>query len=149
MAAETRRTQQSGERLPTSIHGLLETPYAEYLNLDTVFDIQVAATETGQLHHPEEVLFRTVHLSSELWLRMAGYDIERVRDALTSSDLVQAIRLTRRVNLAVSRVTDATAVLVTTTSSASISAAPADFSHRAMPTCAVNVVAWRRCSTPW
>jgi tryptophan 2,3-dioxygenase len=112
MVADTDRTPET-DLLPPSIRGLLDTPYAEYLNLDTVFDIQVAACGDGQLHHPEEALFRTVHLSSELWLRFAGYDIERVREALAAGDLLHAVRLARRASASIARVSDATGMLET------------------------------------
>lgn len=111
MVTDTDRPSTTNEALPPSIRGLLDTPYAEYLNLDTVFDIQAAATEGAALHHQEEFLFRTVHLSSELWLRFAGYDIERVRDAIDTGDLLSAVRLSRRVAQSVARVTEATGML--------------------------------------
>lgn len=111
MAAEARTSSTTSDTLPRSIRGLLDTPYAEYLNLDTVFNIQIADFDAGELHHPEEVLFRTVHLSSELWLRFAGYEVERVRGALTGGDILAATRLARRVTTSIVRVTDATGVL--------------------------------------
>lgn len=113
MAADVTNTTHASDALPRSIRGLLDTPYAEYLNLDTVFDIQVAALGPGELHHPEEVLFRTVHLSSELWLRFAGYDVEKARAAMETGDIISATRLVRRVTISVTRVTEATGVLDT------------------------------------
>lgn len=107
----TATTENPAEQLPTSIRSLLDTPYATYLNLETVFDIQVAADGSAPLNHPEEVLFRTVHLSSELWLRFAGYEIERTRDALDHGLIVHAARLAVRATMSVERVTEATSML--------------------------------------
>lgn len=113
MVADPQTTAEQQESLPRSIRSLLDTPYAEYLNLDTMFDIQAAEFGDGELHHPEEALFRTVHLSSELWLRFAGYDVERVRAALDAGDVIVATRLARRVTMSIARVTEATGVLET------------------------------------
>lgn len=113
MAANPTSPPQPVEQLPKSIRGLLDTPYALYLNLDDVFDIQVAGTPDAVLHHPEEVLFRSVHLSSELWLRQAGYEIERVRDALAMDLMVHAIRLITRARMSVERVMEGTRMLET------------------------------------
>jgi tryptophan 2,3-dioxygenase len=110
MASNSNQTR-SMDLLPPSIRGLLDTPYADYLNLDTIFDIQIAGFADGELHHPEEVLFRTVHLSSELWLRHAGYDVERVREAIDSGQLSIAIRYANRAARAIGIVTTATNML--------------------------------------
>lgn len=104
---------QPTEQLPKSIRDLLDTPYAAYLNLDEVFDIQVAGTEGAELHHPEEVLFRSVHLSSELWLRLAGYEIERARDALGADLSIHATRLIVRARMSIEQVTEGTRLLET------------------------------------
>jgi tryptophan 2,3-dioxygenase len=104
---------QQSEQLPKSIRSLLDTPYAIYLNLEEVFDIQVVATENAVLHHPEEVLFRSVHLSSELWLRLAGYEIERARDALNADLIIHATRLVNRARMSVERVMEGTRMLET------------------------------------
>lgn len=106
-------TESRGEQLPRSIHALLDTPYARYLQLDELFDIQAAATEGHRLHHPEEVLFRSVHMSSELWLRLASYELERARDALAASHVTHATRLIERAVMSVDRVVEATGMLET------------------------------------
>jgi len=113
MVTHSEHPTQPSEQLPKSIRGLLDTPYASYLNLDAVFDIQVAGTEGAVLHHPEEVLFRSVHLSSELWLRLSGYEIERARDALGIELIVHATRLITRARMSVERVLEGTRLLET------------------------------------
>jgi tryptophan 2,3-dioxygenase len=97
--------------VPRGVEALLDSPYARYLNLETVFDIQVARTDGAQLRHPEEVLFRSVHLSSELWLRLAGYELERATATMRAGHLTAATRLARRAEQSITMVTEATGVL--------------------------------------
>ena len=99
------------DQLPKGIRSLLDTPYAQYLGLDTIFDIQVAEGVPAELHHAEEVIFRTVHMSSELWLRLAGYEIERTRAAVDAGQIVAANRLALRARMSVERVMEATSML--------------------------------------
>ena len=109
---DTDTTVDSAARaIPRGIEALLDTPYARYLNLEIVFDIQVAQTDGAQLRHPEEVLFRSVHLSSELWLRLAGYELERAAAALRLAQIATATRLARRAEQSITLVTEATGVL--------------------------------------
>ena len=103
--------RQTADLLPSTIHSLLNTPYADYLGVETLFDLQVSKGVAADLHHPEEVVFRTVHMSSELWLRLAGYEIERGRAALEAGALVLASRLFRRSRMSVERVIEATSML--------------------------------------
>jgi tryptophan 2,3-dioxygenase len=95
--------EQQTEHLPESIRGLLNTPYAEYLGLDQLFSIQDAKSASAELHHPEEVIFRSVHLSSELWLRLAGYEIERATAALAPEKVFAGARLVRRSRMSLDR----------------------------------------------
>ncbi len=99
--------------LPSSIQSLLDTPYARYLGVETLFDLQVAEGDSTpvELNHPEEVVFRTVHMSSELWLRLAGYEIERGRAAIEAGSIVAASRLLRRCAMSIDRVIEATQML--------------------------------------
>jgi tryptophan 2,3-dioxygenase len=97
--------------VPRGVEALLDSPYARYLNLETLFDIQVAHTAGAQLRHPEEVLFRSVHLSSELWLRLAGYELERASAMMRTGQLAAATRLARRAEQSITMVTEASGVL--------------------------------------
>lgn len=93
------------------INELLDSPYARYLDLETLFDIQIADRGSLPLHHPEEVLFRSVHLSSELWLRLAGYELERTRAAMDAGAVLPAARLARRAVGSIELVTENTGML--------------------------------------
>lgn len=101
----------SSRSIGKGIDSLLESPYARYLDLQTVFDIQVGDRGSHALHHPEEVLFRSVHLSSELWLRLAGYELERARACADVGAVHQAARLARRTVGAIERVIENTRML--------------------------------------
>ena len=94
--------------IPRGAAALLDSPYAQYLEVATLYGIQGAEPETGQLREPEELLFRTIHLVSELWLRLAGAEIERAMEEVDAGDLGRAARLIRRADDSVQRVTDAT-----------------------------------------
>lgn len=94
--------------IPRGAAALLDSPYARYLDVATLYEIQAAEPETGELREPEELLFRTIHLVSELWLRLAGAEIERAMEEIDAGDLGRAVRLIRRADETVQRVTDAT-----------------------------------------
>ncbi len=99
------------DQLPKGIRSLLDTPYAQYLGLETIFDIQVSDGVPVELNHAEEVIFRTVHMSSELWLRLAGFEIERTRSAVEAGQVIAATRLAHRARMSIERVMEATAML--------------------------------------
>ncbi len=86
----------------------MESPYAQYLDVAALYAIQAAEPGTGELREHEELLFRTIHLVSELWLRLAGAEIERAMDEADEGNLGRAIRLVRRADESIQRVTDAT-----------------------------------------
>jgi tryptophan 2,3-dioxygenase len=94
--------------IPRGAQALLDSPYACYLNVKTLFEIQGAEPESGLLRQPEELLFRTIHLVSELWLRLAGAELERAVEHIDAGDLTRATRLVRRADESVQRVIDAT-----------------------------------------
>ena len=68
--------------LPGGIQTLLDARYARTLGLSTVFALQVARIGDGTEHNPEEIVFRSVHTICELWLRLAGFELERALAAV-------------------------------------------------------------------
>lgn len=96
--------------IPRAAKALLDAPYAQYLDVATLFEIQGREPQSGTLRQPEELLFRTIHLSSELWLRLAGAELERAMDEVDNGNLARATRLVRRAEDAVQRVIDATSM---------------------------------------
>ncbi len=76
--------------------------YERYLRTDDLLSLQKAP---GEMVHRDEVLFQTVHQSSELWLKLACWEVEGATDLLGREDLAGAIRLLRRATQAVGLVT--------------------------------------------
>lgn len=76
---------------------ILDAPYARYLGLDRLFAVQ---GEVDALHHPDEFQFRTVHLVSELWLRLIETEMTRAAADLDADRVLPAGRLIRRAGTA-------------------------------------------------
>lgn len=77
-------------------HGnLIHSHYAKYLGLEELFGLQ---GQINELNHPEEFLFRSVHLVSELWLRLVETDMQRITLALQEEQWLLALRLLHRCN---------------------------------------------------
>jgi tryptophan 2,3-dioxygenase len=77
--------------------------YERYLRTDELLALQKTPEE---MIHRDELLFQTVHQSSELWLKLAGAEIEAATALLRDGpDVVGATRLIRRAILAVELIT--------------------------------------------
>jgi tryptophan 2,3-dioxygenase len=76
--------------------------YERYLRTDDLLSLQKTPEE--QTHH-DELLFQTVHQSSELWLKLAGTEVDFAAVALEHDDLAAAARLLRRAVLCIQYVT--------------------------------------------
>ena len=70
--------------------------YERYLNTDALLALQKTADEWV---HRDELLFQTVHQSSELWLKLAWNDVEAATAQLGASEIAAALRLLRRASL--------------------------------------------------
>src|SRR5215471_4904787 len=75
-----------------------ESDYERYLRTDELLSLQKTA---GEWVHRDELLFQTVHQSSELWLKHAWNEVEEATRLIEERDLAAAIRLLRRANAAV------------------------------------------------
>jgi len=67
--------------------------YERYLRTDELLALQRAPEE--QVHR-DELLFQTVHQSSELWLKLACFEVEGATEHLRKNETAAAIRLLRR-----------------------------------------------------
>ena len=76
--------------------------YERYLRTDELLSLQKTAEERG---HHDELLFQTVHQSSELWLKLCWSEIEEASDALDRGDAPAAVRMLRRSTLCLQYVT--------------------------------------------
>ena len=72
--------------------------YERYLRTDELLKLQKTAAERS---HHDELLFQTVHQSSELWLKHATVEVETATELLQADDLAGAIRLLRRATLGI------------------------------------------------
>ena len=76
--------------------------YERYLRTDELLSLQKPPEE--RVHH-DELLFQTVHQSSELWLKLATSEVDEAAAHLERGDLAPAIRLLRRAVLCVQYIT--------------------------------------------
>jgi tryptophan 2,3-dioxygenase len=90
MATETE--DYTGAVLP----GKGGSDYERYLRTDDLLALQ---KEPAERAHHDELLFQTVHQSSELWLKLAWNEVELATEHLEKGEIPPAIRLLRRANL--------------------------------------------------
>ncbi|HEX6787626.1 MAG TPA: tryptophan 2,3-dioxygenase family protein [Gaiellaceae bacterium] len=85
---------------------ILEGPgasdYERYLRTDELLALQKGPDEWV---HRDELLFQTVHQSSELWLKHAWVEVEEATQLVEARDLAGALRLLRRANECLAYVT--------------------------------------------
>ncbi len=67
--------------------------YERYLRTDELLALQKTPEE---MVHRDELLFQTVHQSSELWLKLACFEVETATQQLRAHDVAAALRLLRR-----------------------------------------------------
>ena len=73
--------------------GEAPSDYERYLNTEELLALQKGPDEWV---HRDELLFQTVHQSSELWLKLAWSDAEAAMEEIRGGDLAAALRLLRR-----------------------------------------------------
>jgi len=69
--------------------------YERYLRTDELLALQKSPEE---MVHRDELLFQTVHQSSELWLKLACFEVEGATRCLRDGEPAAAARLLRRAN---------------------------------------------------
>jgi tryptophan 2,3-dioxygenase len=78
--------------------------YERYLRTDDLLALQKGADEWI---HRDELLFQTVHQSSELWLKLAWNEVDEAGKLVAAGDIPAANRLLRRAVDCLKLVTDA------------------------------------------
>jgi tryptophan 2,3-dioxygenase len=78
--------------------------YERYLRTDELLSLQKTPEQRA---HRDELLFQTVHQSSELWLKLAVSEVVEASRLLDGDELLAAARLLRRAVLCLRQVTDA------------------------------------------
>src|SRR2546430_9146580 len=84
------------------LEGEAKSDYERYLRTDELLSLQKTPEEMA---HRDELLFQTVHQSSELWLKLAAFEVETAIRYLRERRLAAAIRLLRRATDAVKTTT--------------------------------------------
>jgi tryptophan 2,3-dioxygenase len=84
------------------LEGTARSDYERYLNTDELLALQKTAAECV---HRDELLFQTVHQSSELWLKLAWHEVEEATALVDGDDVGGAVRLLRRAGLCLQYVT--------------------------------------------
>ena len=83
------------EHLKPILPGKGGSDYERYLRTDELLSLQKTADEWI---HRDELLFQSVHQTSEIWLKLAWNEAEEATRLIEADDLPGAIRLLRRSN---------------------------------------------------
>jgi tryptophan 2,3-dioxygenase len=105
--AAARDTLKHGELQPI-LPGIGASDYENYLRTDELLSLQKTPEE---MVHRDERLFQTVHQSSELWLKLACFELDGAIALLEQDDVRGALRLIGRANHCIVIVTEALHVL--------------------------------------
>ena len=82
--------------------------YERYLRTDELLSLQKSPEEMA---HRDELLFTTVHQTSELWLKFASNEVEEAARLMDAGELAAALRLVHRSSRALEYVTTAMEML--------------------------------------
>jgi tryptophan 2,3-dioxygenase len=93
---------------PPILPGAGDSDYERYLRTDELLALQKTPEE---MSHPDELLFQTVHQTSELWLKLAGWEIENATKLIKQRRFGAAVGLIRRAVHSMDIVTDNLAML--------------------------------------
>lgn len=91
-------------RLPPVLPGEGANDYARYMRTDALLALQKSGDD---LAHHDELLFQTVHQTTELWLKHACFEVAAATSHVEERRLTSAVLLMRRAWLAIDLVTDA------------------------------------------
>jgi tryptophan 2,3-dioxygenase len=83
------------EHLGPVLAGEGDSDYERYLRTDALLALQKKPDEWV---HRDELLFQSVHQTSEIWLKLAWNEAEEAGRLIAADDLAGAIRLLRRAN---------------------------------------------------
>jgi tryptophan 2,3-dioxygenase len=105
VASTSPRQEQTGleDDLGPILPGPGASDYERYLRTDELLRLQKPAEERA---HHDELLFQTVHQSSELWLNLAWNEVEEATRHLRAREIAPALRLLRRSCLALRLITE-------------------------------------------
>ena len=84
------------------LEGKGASDYERYLRTDELLSLQKTPEEQA---HRDELLFQTVHQSSELWLKLASNEAAEAAALVEREQIAGALRLLRRASLALQLIT--------------------------------------------
>ncbi len=84
--------------------------YGKYLHLNKVLDAQQPLSSQH-----DEMLFIIIHQASELWLKLAGHEVESAIENVRENDFRQAFKVIARVKLILNQLTQSWNILSTMT----------------------------------
>src|SRR5258706_445621 len=94
VSIEAFRATRAADRSAAAIRrGPGATDYERYLRTDELLALQKTPE---QMAHRDELLFQTIHQSSELWMKLACFELETALSYIEANALAQATRLVRR-----------------------------------------------------
>jgi tryptophan 2,3-dioxygenase len=102
------RDELKHDQLKPILPGPAGSDYENYLRTDELLSLQKTAEE---MIHRDERLFQTVHQSSELWLKLACFEIDEAIALLGEDEIRRALRLLGRADHCIVIVTEALHVL--------------------------------------
>jgi tryptophan 2,3-dioxygenase len=88
--------------------GSAATDYERYLRTDELLSLQKRLEDMA---HRDELLFQTIHQASELWLKLACFEVDTAIARLDADEVWGAVRLLRRATGALDRVQESTLML--------------------------------------
>jgi tryptophan 2,3-dioxygenase len=88
--------------------GSSATDYERYLRTDELLALQKPASA---MVHRDELLFQTIHQASELWLKLACFEVAGAIERIDRDEAWAAVRLLRRATAALDRVAADTQML--------------------------------------
>lgn len=105
-------TRQNYRELEKSIHTDLKDrlTYGKYLHLDDVLNAQHCLSDQH-----DEMLFIVIHQASELWLKLAGHEVEAAIRNIKDDDFRHAFKVIARVKLILMQLTQSWSILSTMT----------------------------------
>ncbi|MDJ0652970.1 MAG: tryptophan 2,3-dioxygenase family protein [Xanthomonadales bacterium] len=105
-------TRQNYRELEQSIHTDLtdRLSYGKYLHLSEVLNAQHRLTDQH-----DEMLFIIIHQASELWLKLAGHEVEAAIRFLKHDNFRHAFKVIARVKLILTQLTHSWSILATMT----------------------------------
>jgi tryptophan 2,3-dioxygenase len=106
------KVPQNYREIESGIHTDLQDrmSYDKYLSLDTVLNAQ----HTLSSQH-DEMLFIIIHQASELWLKLAGHEVEAARRNVKDDDFRHAFKVIARVKLILNQLVHSWNILSTMT----------------------------------